>query len=191
MKDIFKRFLFNKHILVHYVNYGKENSFETAFALANFFNIRITRGQELAERYMIHFASEMLGVDVPEPFYRGFPSSVRQLSRDQLIYDQMLHYFRTYGSGNFTEAGYSVFEEKFERAAFKENCEIKEFEIVDEAEAVKLLKEAADDMLMGSRPLNEMQLEFLVEMRREYDHKIDRCASKNTAIRPNRSRKLL
>ena len=183
MKDIFKRFLFNKHILVHYVNYGKENSFETAFALANFFNIRITRGQELAERYMIHFASEMLGVDVPEPFYRGFPSSVRQLSRDQLIYDQMLHYFRTYGSGNFTEAGYSVFEEKFERAAFKENCEIKEFEIVDEAEAVKLLKEAADDMLMGSRPLNEMQLEFLVEMRREYDHKIDRCASKNTAIR--------
>ncbi len=183
MKDIFKRFLFNKHILVHYVNYGKENSFETAFALANFFNIRITRGQELAERYMIHFASEMLGVDIPEPFYRGFPSSVRQLSRDQLIYDQMLHYFRTYGSGNFTEAGYSVFEEKFERAAFKENCEIKEFEIVDEAEAVKLLKQAADDMLMGSRPLNEMQLEFLVEMRREYDHKIDRCASKNTAIR--------
>ena len=183
MKDIFKTYLFSKHILVKYVNYGEENVFETLFTLANLFNIHITNGQELAERYMIHFASEMLGTDVPEPFYRGFPESVKQLSADKLLYDQMLHYFRTYGLGDFSEAGHSLFDENFQRTAFKENATVKDFIIVNEDEAEKLLHEMADDLLGGSRPLNEGQFEFLTAMVREKGHTIDTCASKNTAIK--------
>ena len=156
MKRLYKDYLFQKHILVSET--GEENNaFEVIFSLANLFGIRIVSGEKLAETAMIAYVSEQLGENVPEPFYRGFPESVRALTEEQLLFDQMLHYFRTYWMGDFSEAGHSIFEEQFESTAFKENIRIKEFSILPEADADKKLEQIVSDLLAGTRPLSELQ----------------------------------
>ena len=151
MKELFKDYLFQKHILVSETG-DEKNAFEVVFSLANLFGIRIVSGEKLAETDMISYVSEQLGEDVPEPFYRGFPESVRALTEEQLAFDQLLHYFITYGMGDFSEAGHSIFEENFERTAFKENITIKEFSILTEADAEKKLEQTVSDLLAGTRP---------------------------------------
>ena len=189
MKKIFKEYLFQKHMFVcENVEAGlAENEephvFETLFSLANLFGINITEGKELAQKGMIEFASEMLGKNVPAPFYQGFPESVRQLSADQLLFDQLVHYTVTYGFGHFSEPGHSLFEETFERMAFKENVEVKEFVIVEEAAAVKLLAEYVENLLASSRPLSDLQFEMICDYIQTYHYKVQQCASKNTLVR--------
>ena len=181
MKEIFKEYLFEKHILVCEEGTEEKHPFEALFSLANLFNIRITEGEALVRSDMIAFASKQLGEDVPAPFYRGFPESVRKLSRDQLIFDQMLHYFVTYGIGDFSEAGHSLFEEQMERTAFNEKAKIRDFRIVTEEEAAKLLAEATDQLLAGTRPVSESQFDMIREYILTYDHKVQTVASKDTA----------
>lgn len=212
MRDIYKNYLFDKHVLVlepnaydfeakreveHASSQGmqvqegsvqKKSSeethvFEVLFSLANLFGIRITEGEQYADRSMIAYVSDRLGIRVPEPFYRGFPQSVRELSSDQLLFDQLVHYTVTYGFGYFEQAGHSLFEEGFERAAFQENCEIKEFRILTEAQAVSLLAEYVEKLLLSTRPLNENQYVLVKSYIREYDYEPSAIASKNTAIR--------
>ena len=183
MEQQFKEYLFQKHILVSDGAVEESHVFETLFALANLFNISVTKGKELAQEGMIAFASRMLGENVPKPFYEGFPNSVRELSKEQLIFDQMVHYTVTYGFGNFSEAGHSLMERNFTRLAFKENCEIKEFEILTEAEAVKRLAEYVENLLASTRPLNENQFAVVCAYIKTYRYRVGQCASKNTAIR--------
>ena len=121
----FHNFLFTKNILVN--TEMSENAFAARFALANKFNISITSGQQYAHEDMIRLAAEMLGEDVPLPFYRNFPDSVRELTAEQLLFDQLYHYSVTYGQGDFSEAAHSLFEEEFARIAFREEAEIKKF----------------------------------------------------------------
>ena len=181
MNRKFKEYLFQKHILV---SEGREaNTFETLFALANLFNISVKEGRELAAKEMISVASCMLGVRVPDPFYRGFPGSVRELTKDQLLFDQLVHYSVTYGFGNFSEAGHSIFEQTFERMAFRENCEIREFVIITEAEAVKRMAEYVEGMLASTRPLSDHQFDLICDYISEYKYNVSECASKNTAAR--------
>ena len=182
MDGVFKDYLFTKHILV---NDGEtdENAVETLFSIANMFNIRITEGQALAHRDMIGYLSEKLGVKVPEPFYKGFPESVRKLSSDELLFDQIVHYTVTYGFGNFSQAGHSIMEEYFERSAFKEKANIKDFQILNEADAIEKLTESVDDMFLGTRPLNEVQFQVVATYLRTFSHRPKNCASKNLAIR--------
>ncbi|MBO4782986.1 MAG: TerD family protein [Lachnospiraceae bacterium] len=182
MEKVFKDYLFSKHILVS-ENGKDENAFETLFTIANMFSIRITEGQELAEREMIEYISSMVGVDVPKPFYKGFPESVKKLSTDELIFDQMIHYITTYGLGNFSEAGHSLFEEQFERTAFKEKAEIKDFVILKETDAAEKLKGYVYDLFLGTRPLNPTQYEVVSKAIDVYDIRPENCASKNLAIR--------
>ena len=99
MKSIYKDYLFNKHILVN--EKPEEYVLETLVAMANLFGVRITEGQELASHNMIEYLSDKLGVNVPEPFYRGFPESVKKLTPDELHFDQLVHYSVTYGFGHF------------------------------------------------------------------------------------------
>ena len=182
MQRLYKDYLFSKHILVN-EGISDENAFETLFSIANMFNIKVVSGQSLAERGMIEYLSEMLGVNVPEPFYRGFPDSVRKLSGDELLFDQIVHYTVTYGFGNFSEAGHSIMEEYFDRCAFKEKTEIKEFVILTENEAVEKIKETALDLLKASRPLNATQYSILLNSIKDFDIKAEKCSSKNTALR--------
>ena len=172
--------MFTKKILVGAE--VSENPFAARFALANKFNISISSGQQYVHEDMIPFVAEMVGERVPAPFYHNFPSSVRELSPDQLLFDQLLHYSVTYGLGNFSEAGYSLFEEEFERLAFKENAEIKKFLILSEAEAEEKLKEYIEDMLKGSRPLSDDQYNLVKTYINEYKYEIQNCVCKDTAI---------
>lgn len=187
MELIFKEYLFQKHFLVHEeTREAQENEayvFETLFSLANLLNVSITDGKELAQKDMIEFASKMIGRIVPKPFYEGFPQTVRELSPDQLLFDQIVHYTMTYGFGNFSEAGHSLFEENFQRMAFKENCEIKEFAILTEEEAVKRLTGYAENLLASSRPLNDNQFHMICAFIRTYGYKVEQCASKNTIVK--------
>jgi len=184
MKGIFKDYLFNKHIFVREGDLNAaENRFETLFALANLFNIRITDGEKLVHSDMIRFAAEHLGENVPEPFYRGFPGSVRKLSKERLLFDQLVHYTITYGFGDFSEAGHSLFEENFERMAFKENADIKDFTILSEADAASAVKAFAADLLAGSRPLSDEQYELVKACITELMLVPEEVASKNTAIK--------
>ena len=184
MNTLYKNYLFNKHILVRENSvYAAENQFETLFALANLFNIRIISGEKLISKDMIRFVSERLGENVPEPFYVGFPNTVRELTTEQLIYDQLIHYTVTYGFGDFSEAGHSLFEEQFERTAFKENADIKDFSIITETEAEAVLGEYVNDLLAGTRPLSDEQFELVKTYIADFDFVPEAIASKNTAIK--------
>ncbi len=183
MKLIYKEHLFEKGYLVCDQSADADDVFEVLFSLASLFNIRIVSGQKLARRDMIAFASEQLGVNVPQPFYRGFPQTVREMSPDLLLFDQLLHYTKTYGLGMFEEAGYSYFEPLFERVAFREKTAIRDYVIITEDEAYEKLNEIVGNLLLGSRPLNDSQYAVVLEYVKEFDPEIERCVSKNTAIR--------
>jgi hypothetical protein len=182
MKKIYIDYLFEKHLMVSEGEESK-NPLETLFALANLFNIRIVKGDKLVRDYMIRVAADSLGENVPEPFYRGFPQSVRQLTSDQLLFDQMIHYITTYGLGNFSEAGHSLFEEQFERTAFKEGADIKEFTIVTKEEAEAILSESVNNLLAGTRPLSDEQYELVKTYIIDYGFNAEDIASKNTCVR--------
>ena len=183
MEKIFLDHLFQKHILV---STGKEPEpcvFETLFSLANLFGIKITEGRELVQKDMIPYCASMLGENVPEPFYRGFPESVRKLSPDRLLFDQLAHYAVTYGFGFFSRAGHSLFEETFRRIAFQEKHEPKEFVILGVESAEKALEKSVSDLLTSSRPLNDSQFALVRDYVKAYDYQVSYCASKNTAVR--------
>ena len=184
MKNIYKSFLFEKHLFVSEGDPEQEDSrFETLFSLANLFGIRIVAGAELVRSYMIRFAAQELGENVPRPFYRGFPESVRSLSADQLLFDQLVHYTVTYGFGDFSHRGHSLFEEDFERAAFKENTEKKEFSVIPAEEAYPVLAEMVCNLLSGTRPLSDRQYELVKTFIQDFDPDIPEIASRNTAVK--------
>lgn len=165
MNTIYKDYLFKKHYLVKEntaVGIELKDAFATLFTLANKFGIKIVQGAEYAHPDMIREAADMLGEYVPEPFYRGFPESVRQLTPDQLLFDQLYHYWCTYGHGDFDgDADHSLFEETFEKTAFKEHTEPKLFTIVSETEGCEIVVKEAKSLLSSSRPLSESDYGFV------------------------------
>ena len=167
MNERIEGFLFDKHILV--CNGNKVNQVETLYALRNKLNIKIVDGFELACPEMIRYAASRLGQHIPHPFYVGFPKSVRELTLDQLLFDQLIHYTMTYGFGNFEEAGHSLFEDAVERSLFNESENPPhEFTIMDEEEAIKAFLSFCDDMAAGSRPLNPEMLQLLYDATEYY-----------------------
>ncbi len=183
MKPIYKEYLFQKNYLVAEGDGEGKDRFEVLFSLAALFGIRVVAGEKLAREDLIPFVSRQLGTDVPEPFYRGFPRSVRALSSDTLLFDQVLHYLETYGLGHWDEAGRSRFETLLERAAFREETPVRDFTILPEKEALALLGESVEDLLQSSRPLSESQYALVLSYVRDFRPELRRCASKNTAVR--------
>ena len=181
MKSIFVHYLFAKGYLIG--NEVSEHSFEYAFAMANMFGIRIVRGGEYASEDLLEFISNELGRRVPPSFYRGFPESVKKLSRTELLFDQLIHYTRTYGFGNFDSPDYSRFEEDFERCAFREEVTPRDFSILCEEEAKEVLLSFVEALLNASRPLSTEQYEVVLMYYREYGELPCAPKSKNTAIR--------
>ena len=181
LHEKYLRFLFTKGILVG--ERENENAFSVCFALANQFNIRITAGAQYACEEMISLSADMLGRYVPEPFYRNFPQSVKELTEEALLFDQLFHYFVTYGLGDFSEPGHSAFEREFERITFDEEAEIKEFAVLTEPEARARLAESVGDMLKSTRPLNDIQYDLLRSFVADYGYEVCSCASRDTAIR--------
>lgn len=183
MKKIFLEYLFHHNCLVSPAVTPGENIPELRFALARLFSIRITSGAELLRLEIIPMISNFLGTGVPAPFYRGFPDSVRALSVPELVVDQYLHYYRTYGQGDFSAAGHSVFEKEVERKCFREKTEVRDFAVLTETEAAAKLTEYAEGLLAGTRPLSDDRYGFLLDFLLEYHYHPKNCASKSTAFR--------
>lgn len=186
MNTLFIDYLFTKRILVNTnenQNTNEDTRFEAMVALGHLFGIKIVSGTELVSKEMIEDASRNLGVDVPKPFYRGFPKSVRKLTKQRLLFDQMLHYLKTYGLGDFSETDHSRFEEDYERVAFAEDVKIKEFKVVGEKEAYALLGEYVGNMLAGTRPLNDVQFSVVLAYVNEVNAEVEKIASKNTCVK--------
>ena len=181
MNKILKEFLFGKNIFVS--EKQAENPFEVKFALANKFGISICEGDKLLSPEMICEAAEWLGEYIPEPFYKGFPETVRKLSKNQLLFDQCFHYFITYGIGNFDKAGHSVFEENFARIAFREGYEVKKFIVLSEQDARIRLNEYFSDMAKSSRPLSTEQFSALKAGIEEGIFFPEKIVSKDTAVK--------
>ena len=176
-----KEFLFTKGILVNDKVFGEEQV-SVVYALKNKFNIDITSGQSLAHPDMIRFCANQLGVYVPEPFYRGFPQSVREMTPDARLLDQLIHYCRTYGFGDFSEAGHSLFERALTRSAFTEEDVPKQFKILTDGAALIVAKEFVEALLASSRPLNEEMLYVVVAYMDEAKWFPRSVASKETAV---------
>lgn len=183
MKSIFKNYLFYRHFFVNDTNICKEEAFEVMISMAKLFNIRLTEGRELATMEHIRFASEKLGENVPKPFYTGFPKSVLELSFDERLLDQLLHYYKTYGCGDFENPGYSAFEESFLRTALNDTKSCKEFEVISESDAVNKLKGYVEAAMKSSRPLSDSMYNLVLEYIKEYKFEISECPCKDTAIR--------
>lgn len=182
MKQIFHDYLFTKHILVNDGQSG-DHAFESLYALAKLFNIRILSGEKLADRNMIATAERGLGLNVPRAFYAGFPQSVRAMSPDELLFDQLLHYFIAWVGGDEAPSGASLLEPPMERLPFNEQTELRDFTIVSEDEAVARLAEMVDELLCSTRPLSESQYAVVLAYVREYQTaEISHCASKDTAV---------
>lgn len=182
MNRVFVTYLFNHNYFVNQPEELTEAQAETRLSLAKLFNIRITEGAELLQPVMIRTASELIGIDVPQPFYLGFPESVRKLTIPELLIDQLLHYYNTYGQDNFERSGHSVFEEEIERKVFDEKTPVKDFSVLTETEAIEKLKGYTQDLLSGTRPLSEAQYELVLTFIREYAFTPENIASKNTAM---------
>ena len=161
MNRRYKEYLFRKNILVSEQAEEDGSRLDVLYALVKQFGIHVVSGGELATREMIPFSESMLGIQVPEPFYRGFPQSVRALSPDQLLFDQLVHYSVTYGFGDFSEPGHSLWEHEFERLAFRENAEVRDFEIVTEEEAERRMEEAVKALCASTRPLSPLDFELV------------------------------
>ena len=183
MNSVLIHFLFDKHILVNETGENMTECFPTVFALARRFGIRIEKGMELAVPEMIRTAAECLGENVPEPFYRGFPESVRKMTGELRLYDQLISYVMTYGINDFSEARHSLFEETFERIAFRENVPLKSFVILTAEEARKELSAFVNAMLSGTRPLSDDQFAVVEESIRSCGIRAEKCGSKDTAMK--------
>ena len=164
---------------------GQADAVAAALAsLWHYARIRITARPELVNEHMLQVAQRNLGFNVPEAFYRGFPESVRNMDSTMRLADQLLHYYRTYYLGDFSRAGHSVFEARYERLAFAEDVTPKEFEIITLAEAEELLKSTVEGFLSSTRPLSASNQELLeAYLTDNPEYHVNRCACKDTAVR--------
>ncbi len=184
MKPIFNEALFRKNILTYPDDSTGENWYEVLYSLGELFNIRIVSGDKTKlTQDAIKTAQEYLPDFVPPSFYVYFPESVRKLNEKELFFDQLLHYAKTYGSGDFSTPGHSIFEEEYERAPFNEKIQPRKFRLVPESEGVKIMLADAEAMLKQTRPLSDSDFDILKEAISQYGLNAEKVASKNTAIR--------
>lgn len=169
MKELYKDLLFSKHILVCESSesdrfFGSaEDCFNVAMTLAGKFAIRVKKNVMSATIDMIKVAERNLGYYVPDPFYRNFPDSVRSMTPDALLYDQLLHYTHTYGLGWWENPGHSLLEKDVMERVVNEHSEPKDFDILSETEATKVLKDCLKDFLSSSRPLSRGTMDYIIE----------------------------
>ena len=181
--NVFEDHLFTKGYLVNYTGEDRQDCVRVLYTLANVFGIRVKRNPHLAVWRMAAAAQRIIGTQVPEPFYTGFPQSVLKLTEEQRLIDQLIHYSVTYGLGDFSQPGHSRLEEEFRRLAFREKTEIREFDIVEEDEALKLLAACVSAMLSSARPLSRDAEALAVQFVRLFPDTVTACPCKDTAIR--------
>ncbi len=182
-REAFDNYLFTKGYLVNWDGEDRQDCVRSLYALGSVFGIKIVRNPQLTVWSMVRTAQNCIGEKVPTPFYIGFPKSVAKLTEEEQIIDRMIHYAVTYGLGDFSQPGHSVLEEEFERLAFREHTEPKEFEIVEEKEAFQLLRSYVNAMLTSTRALSKEMETMVLGVARLFPVSISVCNCKDTAIR--------
>jgi len=182
MKDYFKNYLFTKHILV--ADEEPKDQFETAVSLSKIYAVKVWKGIELLNPNHMKICEEMIGskIKVPAPFYKNFPDSVKSLTEDQLLFDQLYAYFHWFLLDERYERRNSIFEQQFERLTFNEDFEYKEFEVLSEKDAIIKLSEIIKDLLASTRPVTEEQIQLIVAFMNDYDYCPGKIASKDAAL---------
>ena len=186
MNITLKEFLFRKHVLVSDMGLNNsENAFSAMVALKQKFGIQIEDGFEFASKQVIKDAEYFLGEHVPEPFYRGFPKSVLELTTDQRFFDQLLHYSVTSGLGWCRDVTHSTMETIMNRLAFNEAVTTKDFIIVDATSADTIVKGMIRELLSNKRsPLSIQERSAVFSGWDQYQTEIvpDKIACKKTAV---------
>ena len=183
LKGAYRKYLFAHNYLVGENTENYKDAMYYNYALAFMFGIKVTTGVFNVNKQCIEDASDFIGRDVPDAFYKGFPQSVLKFSPIELLVDQFVSYLDTYGLDNWDKAQHSRLEEDLERAAFHEWTEIKKFECVTEESAVQLLAGYVEDLLQATRPLNNDMYSFVTSYIADYNYQAKNIRSKNTAIR--------
>lgn len=183
LKEQYRKYLFAHNYLVGEKTENYKDAMYYNYALASMFGIKVTTGAFNVNKQCIEDASDFIGKNVPEAFYRGFPQSVLKLTPVELLVDQFVSYLDTYGLGNWDKAQYSRLEEDLERVAFHERTEIKKFECITEESAIQLLAGYVEDLLQATRPLNNDMYLFVTSYIADYNYKVQNIRSKNTAIK--------
>ena len=159
MNAIYTNYLFDNKILVGQKD--APNAFDVGFSLAQMFAVEVTKGFNYLTKDAIKVCEENIGYNVPDPFYRGFPESVKKLSKEEYLYDQLFHYYNTYGLGDFENAGHSAFEKEFKLKAFNGKFVTKKFTCVLETEAMDIIKNAVINLSKSTRELPEYAFQLL------------------------------
>lgn len=192
MEKIYANYLLSKRILVSDVSRQADSDETIARALFCLYNecgVVVKRGKELLTSETTKKLLEKMYVRVPESFYRNYPMSVLNMTPDQLLIDQLVHYTITYGLNEFDEAGHSIFEEKLtERAPLRDDdIAVSYWSVLTEEQAHEVIKVCAMDLLKGSRPLNANQEELVLAVYNDntFDNNeiFNVIKSKNIAIR--------
>lgn len=183
MKDFFKNYLYDKQILVTKREDEAPSYASAVYAIARKFAIAITSGEKYADIDIMKYIAERETVFVADPFYVGFPESVKKLSREEYVLDQLIHYITTYGLGDFRTPGHSIFESDIKRGLFGEHVDPRLFIILTEEEAELELKKIAESLATSTRPLSISQFDYLAEYITEYGELEIEIKSKNTSIR--------
>lgn len=181
MESPFREFLINHQTLVS--NGAPKDEQEPKYvmiALAKKFGVLVTEGVENLRLEHIQHVADARGVNVPEPFYKGFPESVLKLTTEQKLIDQILHYC------GFKDSVFESLVCDFKRKEFSENYEFINFKCVTADEAVELLAENVQDMLLSSRRLSDDKFKVCAEFYKLLSHedrRRTRVASVSTAAR--------
>jgi len=185
MKEVFKKYLFDKNILVNDGATESNEELETLLctALMAKYGYNVVSGAELMSKPVFNYVAEHIDCKPAEPFYRGFPESVKNLCPEELLFDQLWSYYKTYGLNDFSEEQHSVCESPVERIALLKSFTTKNVKILNEKDAEKELESLLQGLCDQTRPMSEYQFTVLVEAIREYDMFMFKFASANTAIK--------
>ena len=185
MKETFKKYLFDKNILVNDGAEEKDEELESLLctALMAKYGYNVVSGAELMSKPVFDYVAKQIDFKPTEPFYRGFPESVKKLCPEECLFDQLWSYYKTYGLDDFSEEQHSVCESPVERIALLKSFTTKNVKILNEKDAEKELESLLQGLCDQTRPMSEYQFEVLVEAIREYDMFMFEFASSNTAIK--------
>lgn len=185
MKETFKKYLFDKNILVNDGAEEKDEELESLLctALMAKYGYNVVSGAELMSKTVFDYVAKQIDFKPTEPFYRGFPESVKKLCPEERLFDQLWSYYKTYGLDDFSEEQHSVCESPVERIALLKSFTTKNVKILNEKDAEKELESLLQGLCDQTRPMSEYQFAVLVEAIREYDMFAFKFASANTAIK--------
>lgn len=185
MKETFKKYLFDKNILVNDGVEEKDAELESLLctALMAKYGYNVVSGTNLMSKSVFDYVAKQIDFKPTEPFYRGFPESVKKLCPEELLFDQLWSYYKTYGLDDFSEVQHSVGESPVERIALLKSFTTKNVKILNEKNAEEELKSLLQGLCDQTRPMSEYQFSVLVEAILEYDMFMFKFASANTAIK--------